>query len=169
MPRISPSLRHPRLAAALAILFAALADIAIKRVVLAHAWDGIVLVPGFLDVHYAMNHGVSFNLFWQSTTLGATLLGLLLLGVTLFFAVLAFRTPKPLVAAGFGLIVGGALGNMADRFIHGAVFDFLVVRLGSTPLFVCNPADVFISLGVILLGWDMLFEKSESKLPAGRA
>jgi signal peptidase II len=56
-----------------------------------------------------------------------------------------------------GLIVGGALGNIVDRVVHGAVFDFLVVRLGSHPLFVCNTADLFISLGVLFLAVDLLF------------
>jgi lipoprotein signal peptidase len=39
------------------------------------------------------------------------------------------------------------------------VFDFLVVRLGATPFFVCNSADIFISLGVIVLVADMLLVK----------
>ena len=52
---------------------------------------------------------------------------------------------------GYGLIVGGALGNLVDRALHGAVFDYLFLHLGRIPLFVCNFPDIAISSGVILL------------------
>jgi signal peptidase II len=147
-----------------AALAAALAaDLSVKHLFLSEAWNSRVLVPGLLETHYAWNRGVSFSLFWQSGSLGSGLLAALLLAVVLGFAVAAFRTAKPLVAAGLGLIVGGALGNLADRYVHGAVFDFLVVRLGAHPLFVCNSADIFISLGVLCLAADML--RAEPKRP----
>jgi len=171
-PRISPpskssippviANRSARLAAAAAIAAALAVDILMKRLLLAEAddWNNRTLVPGFLDTHYAFNRGVSFSLFWQSTSIGTEALAALQMVFILTFAVLAFRTHKPFVAAGLGLIVGGALGNIADRLGMGAVFDFLVVRLGSTPFFVCNTADIFISLGVIVLAYDMLFVKA---------
>ena len=86
--------------------------------------------------------------------------------IILTFAVLAFRAHKPIVAAGLGLIVGGALGNIADRLGMGAVFDFLVVRLGAIPFFVCNSADIFISLGVMVLGYDMLLVEIQRRRDA---
>ncbi|HEY4940947.1 MAG TPA: signal peptidase II [Rhizomicrobium sp.] len=144
---------------ALAAIAAAFAlDILVKRLFLARAsdWNGRVLVPGLLDTHYAFNHGVSFSLFWQNSSFGDAVLALLLMGLVLALTVAAFRTARPLTAAGYGLIAGGALGNIVDRVQHGAVFDFLVVRLGSVPLFVCNSADILISLGVILLAVDIL-------------
>ena len=169
-PRISPSANHQpaliqnrsaRLAAAAAIAIALLVDILMKHLLLAEAddWNNKTIIPGFLQTHYAYNRGVSFSLFWQNTSFGSQALAALQMVFILTFAVLAFRLHKPSVAAGLGLIVGGALGNIADRLGMGAVFDFLVVRLGSTPFFVCNTADIFISLGVIVLAFDMLFVK----------
>jgi signal peptidase II len=146
-----------RLFAAAAVVVALILDVAVKRLVLAHDWDGTTLIPGLLDLHYAWNRGVSFSLFWQSETVGSAVLAIALSAIIAAIAVWAFRAANPLLAAGLGLIVGGALGNIADRYIHGAVFDFLVVRLGSFPLFVCNGADVFITLGAIAIAWDTLF------------
>ncbi|MEI9996008.1 MAG: signal peptidase II [Rhizomicrobium sp.] len=163
MLRISSYLTKPRLIAASAIVAAAALDITIKRLVLAHDWDDRVLIPGLAETHYARNHGVSFNLFWQSGAAGSAVLALLLAGIILIFAAMAFRTSKPIVAGGLGLIVGGALGNMVDRLSHGAVFDFLVLRLGAWPLFVCNPADIFISLGVLLLALDTILTGDDPK------
>jgi signal peptidase II len=146
-----------RISAVFAIAIAFVLDLVSKRVIAAHeAWNEHTLLPGLLDTHYAWNRGVSFSLFWQSGDLGSRVLAGVLFLVTLVFAIAAFRTPKPLLASAMGFIVGGALGNMADRAFNGAVFDFLVVRLGAHPLFVCNVADIFISLGVVLFLADAL-------------
>lgn len=160
-PAVGVLNRPARLAAAAAIASALAVDIIVKRLMLAEAdsWDNRTIAPGFLDTHYAYNRGVSFSLFWQNTSLGSETLAALQMIFIATLAVLAFRTHKPLVAAGLGFIIGGALGNIADRLGMGAVFDFLVVRFGATPFFVCNSADLFISLGVIVLGVDMLFVK----------
>ena len=153
------NLRTARLCAAVAIAASLAIDVAIKRLLLAKMaqWNFRTVVPGLLDTHYAWNRGVSFSLFWQNSNLGSAVLAALLMIVIVGFAISAFRTPRALVAAGMGLIVGGALGNIADRAAMGAVFDFLVVHLGSHPFFVCNSADIFISLGVICLAADLLF------------
>ncbi len=151
--------RTARLVAAAAILVSLTSDFAIKRLFLAKMgeWNFRTVLPGLLDTHYAWNRGVSFSLFWQNSDLGSAVLAAVLMGVIIALAISAFRTPRPIVAGGMGLIVGGALGNIVDRVVHGAVFDFLVVRLGSHPLFVCNTADLFISLGVFFLAVDLLF------------
>jgi signal peptidase II len=73
---------------------------------------------------------------------------------------MAWRAASILAAAGFGIILGGALGNLLDRLQYGgAVFDFLALHLGSLPLFVCNFADILISAGVALLFLDSLVKK----------
>jgi signal peptidase II len=154
-----------RISAVFAIAIAFVLDFASKRLFAGHPdWNEQTWLPGLLDTHYAWNRGVSFSLFWQDGDLGSRVLAALLFLVTLIFAVAAFRTAKPLLAAAMGLIVGGALGNMADRALHGAVFDFLVVRLGVHPFFVCNVADIFISLGVLLFFADTLL--APQKQPA---
>jgi signal peptidase II len=66
---------------------------------------------------------------------------------------------RGLVAAlGFGCLIGGALGNAADRLVHGAVADFLYfhtpVSLGPLSNYVFNLADAAIFVGVVLLVYD---------------
>jgi len=50
---------------------------------------------------------------------------------------------------GYGLILGGALGNGIDRFVAASVVDFLDFRLIHFPVF--NLADVFINIGIVCL------------------
>jgi signal peptidase II len=64
------------------------------------------------------------------------------------------------VAVTIGLIIGGALSNLVDRYLYGAVFDFLAMRLGGITLFVCNLADISITLGTCGLVIDSLMART---------
>jgi signal peptidase II len=155
-------IRRAQLFAAAAVAAALALDVAVKQFFLAHAdWNGMTILPGLLKLHYVWNHGVSFSLFWQNDSAGGALLAAVLSIMIVGMAVVAFRTQRPIIAASLGLIVGGAIGNIADRYRNGGVFDFLLVLLGKHPLFICNSADVFISLGVVLLVWDAFFVKPD--------
>ena len=59
----------------------------------------------------------------------------------------------------FALIIGGAAGNLFDRFVYNAVPDFIDFHIGDFHWFIFNPADIFISLGVLCLILDEFFFK----------
>ena len=121
------------------------------------------LIPGLADFNPAWNYGVSFSLFTQSTNTGRYLLMALLSVISLGVLVLGWQAKSRLAATAFGLILGGALGNLLDRvFYSGGVFDFLAIHLGGMPLFVCNLSDIAISAGVVLLAADTLLAKPQS-------
>lgn len=112
------------------------------------------VIPNFFSLSYSVNFGAIFG----------TMKGMLplFLMVTVVFLIIIFYAKEKLVGnkplcVAYGLIVGGALGNMIDRlFIEpvGAVTDFLdfhltvSAKLFAYPIF--NFADVFILVGVIL-------------------
>ena len=73
-----------------------------------------------------------------------------------------------LVAISLGLIVGGALGNIADRVMHGAVADFFSFHYAGYYWYVFNIADVAITAGVIGLIIDWLITPSPPRAAAGR-
>ena len=116
------------------------------------------IIPGLADFHPAWNRGVSFSLFTQDSDNGRYLLTAVIAAISAAVAVAVWQASTRLMAIGYGLILGGALGNLADRARFGAVFDFLFLHLGSTPLFVCNLPDIAISAGVVLLFADVIFE-----------
>ena len=70
-----------------------------------------------------------------------------------------WRAKSAWIGAGVGLIIGGALGNAADRAAYGAVVDFLDLHAFGRHFFVFNVADAAISAGVALLVVDGLFSK----------
>ena len=103
------------------------------------------------------NEGVAFGLDpGGGTTLVIVLIALALLVLVLFFA---RHTARPLMWLPVGLLLGGALGNIADRVREGAVTDFLKVPLW--PAF--NLADVAITVGVLALLY--VLERPDARAP----
>ena len=132
---------------------ALLLNFAVERL-LAAVRGPLVLIPGLLDYAPTLNRGVSFGLLRQDGDAGRLILIAALAMVSAFVAFLAWRSTNRLQAAGYGLVVGGALGNLADRLRGGAVFDYLFLHLGQVSLFVFNFSDAAISAGVLILAAD---------------
>ena len=63
---------------------------------------------------------------------------------------------------GFSLIIGGALGNLADRYQYAAVLDFIDLHYDNYHWYVFNIADISITLGCILIILLELFSKKEN-------
>jgi signal peptidase II len=117
------------------------------------------VIPGWLNITYARNTGAALGLFsgtGPSTGYfaGLTFAALLAIGGLIFFI-------RPLklslaIAFSFSLIVGGALGNLIDRFRFGFVVDFLDFHWHygyHFPAF--NFADLTIALGVLFLAKEL--------------
>ena len=133
-------------------------NVVIERALMGMA-NSFVIIPGLADFHHAWNRGVSFSLLTQNADSGRYMLMAGLAAISAVVAWLVWKSPNRLVAAGYGLILGGALGNLCDRALYHAVFDFLYLHLGEMPLFVCNFADIAISAGVVLLLLESFFAK----------
>jgi signal peptidase II len=118
--------------------------------------QSIPVIPEVFQITHVKNTGAAFSMLEQYPSLLlaiSTLLFLGFLGVSLLKARLS-----GLEAAAYGLILGGALGNLSDRLSQGHVTDYLDFVLIRYPIF--NLADVFIFCGVVLL--IMRFLKSSS-------
>ncbi len=119
------------------------------------------LVPGepepvlgqFLRLTLVHNTGAAFGLF-PGSRLPFILVSVLAIAVVLYlFARDAYRSLWNRVL--LGCILGGALGNLVDRIRWGRVVDFIDVGLGSIRWPVFNVADSAVTLGVILLAWNL--------------
>lgn len=115
--------------------------------------DVVTVVPGVLRLIFVRNTGSAFGLFQGSSEVLKVfaLVAVVLLGV--YYARAAAR--DWVVALALGLQVGGAVGNIIDRFRHGYVVDFIDVPRWPT----FNIADSAITVGVGLLIFALLFRE----------
>ncbi len=108
----------------------------------------IDLLP-ILSLYRVHNTGIAFSLL--SGFGGVGLIALTLAVTAVVLAIWQRTADGRLAAIGYALIIGGALGNLADRFLYGHVVDFLFLHLGERPLFVFNLADTALTVGPALL------------------
>ena len=101
------------------------------------------LVAGARLVH-VRNDGVAFGQFGGSALLVGLVVALALAGLLVYFA---SHRDTPLIWLPTGLLLGGAVGNLVDRALAGAVTDW--IKLPRWPAF--NVADIAITAGVVSL------------------
>ncbi len=116
------------------------------------------VIPGFLNLTYVTNTGVAFGMLPANgnplMTGLLTLLGLAALGVVAYYFRHTPATDRRLLAA-FGLILGGAVGNLIDRVASGAVTDFVDAYFGTYHWHTFNVADSAITVGLGLMALDV--------------
>ena len=129
-------------------------------------WMGLARVrsidvfPPLLNFRYGENRGINFGLLDGDADWARWLVigfSLLVVGAVVFWMRRGHLSAWRMQVSA-GLLIGGALGNVADRLLYGYVLDFLNMSCcGITNPFVFNVADVFIFAGAIGL---VLFDRS---------
>ena len=127
--------------------------------------DGILLNSEiinskFINIQLIWNEGVAFGLlafnekFFYNFITGFIVIIIL----TLIYFI---RKTRGIEKYSFIIILGGALGNVFDRFLYSAVPDFIDIHYQNFHWFIFNVADIFITLGVILLIYAEIFLKNK--------
>ncbi len=125
------------------------------------------VIPGFFNLTLVMNPGAAFGIFAGLPTVTRRIvLGVVTLIAVILVVTLLRKEAKDDTYAQVGLymILGGAFGNLIDRFRFDAVVDFLDVYLGTYHWPAFNVADSAISVGVTILLIRFLFFKKEDQL-----
>jgi signal peptidase II len=122
--------------------------------------ENITILP-FFNIVLAYNRGVSFGLFPAGSETGKWILIGLTSAITIVLIVMLARAANRLNIIAFGLIIGGAVGNITDRVIVGAVVDFLDFHAFGYHWPAFNVADSAIFIGAGLLIIEHLFIRDE--------
>ena len=111
-------------------------------------FGGKVIIPGFLNLAYAINHGAAWGMLEGLSWL------LILFALLVLFLMFFFRKELDLHRTSsqwcFGLISGGIIGNTIDRIFRGHVVDFLDMRLPGYQWPTFNVADSAIVIGTLI-------------------
>ena len=109
-----------------------------------------IKISSFINLNLIWNKGIAFGLFSYGEKFEYNLLtGLIIIIISIVFWMI-IKT-KGLEKYGFLMILGGALGNIFDRLYYSAVPDFIDIYYKNFHWFVFNVADIFITLGVLML------------------
>ena len=112
---------------------------------------GMVVSPtSFLDFVYSWNKGISFSLFADSENANKIFMGISIV-IILYLWKLLLDSKNYKIYKGFTHIIGGALGNLYDRFANGAVFDFISFHYGNFYFPAFNVADFLITIGALIV------------------
>lgn len=109
------------------------------------------IFPG-INCCYILNTGLAFGLFSNMDKFYSKLFLLITIFIIMVFLMLLYRSIKYSISIydsiSYSMIIGGALGNLYDRILYGAVVDFIDLYIGDWHWPIFNIADMEISIGV---------------------
>jgi|TARA_B110000967_G_C18755698_1_gene495194 signal peptidase II len=109
-----------------------------------------LFINDFLNFDLVWNTGISFGLFSQNANIYYHIISILIFLVIVFLSYLISKA-KIIDKILYSLILGGGLGNFYDRLVYFAVPDFIDVHINEFHWFTFNIADIFITIGIIIL------------------
>ena len=109
-----------------------------------------IKISSFINLNLIWNKGIAFGLFSYGEKFEYNLLTGLIIIISAIVFWMIIKT-KGLEKFGFLMILGGALGNIFDRLYYSAVPDFIDIYFKNFHWFVFNVADIFITVGVLML------------------
>jgi signal peptidase II len=122
-------------------------------------YDSRPIIPGLLDFVHVHNAGVAFGLLndvaHPMRSLVTTLLAIVALAGIAYYA-RHIRDEERLARIGLSFILGGAIGNLADRIRQGFVVDFVDVYWRQWHFWAFNVADAAITVGAVLIFLELL-------------
>lgn len=126
-----------------------------KRVVMAslrlgESWNPVAALEPYVSFTYVTNTGAAFGLFPNYGTLFMVIAVVVVVTILLYYRHLP--SDQWLVQTSLGLQLGGALGNLVDRFLYGHVIDFIDFKVW--PVF--NLADSAVVVGAVILAYYLL-------------
>lgn len=118
------------------------------------------IIEGVVSAVFTWNTGAGWSILSNQTLLLTILSGVLV--IALVVLIIFYRPNSKLFSVGTGLVLAGAIGNLIDRILFGAVRDFIHLDFMSFPVF--NVADILLTFGAIVLAvWLVFFWEKGKK------
>src|SRR5713226_8974986 len=123
------------------------------------------IIRGALDLVYAENRGIAFGQLQEGGAFGRWFFVLLATAAAIAVLFYFFRTPRndDRILGACALLLAGILGNLTDRVRLAFVIDFVQLHAGQYHWPTFNVADASISIGALLLAYDLVFASRKTK------
>ena len=120
------------------------------RIINSQAVENTIFINDFLNYELVWNTGIGFGLFSLEASITYHIVTFIIFNLILFLFFLTIKS-KGTEKFLYTFIMGGALGNFYDRCTFYAVPDFIDLHVNDFHWFTFNIADIFISIGIILI------------------
>ena len=117
-------------------------------------------VNSFLNLNLIWNDGIAFGLFSFNDKIYYNILTIIIILITLIILWMITKTAK-FEKIAFIMIFGGSIGNIFDRLYYSSVPDFIDFHINNFHWFIFNVADIFITIGILLLIYLEIFIKKK--------
>ena len=117
----------------------------------------------YLNIVLIWNKGIAFGLLSFSESYLYNIISLIIAIIIIVLVIMSLKS-QGFKRYSLLLIVGGALGNLHDRFFFNAVPDFIDFHIGNFHWFIFNVSDIFITLGVISMIVFEIFDNKNEKI-----
>ena len=122
--------------------------------------DQQIFIAPFLNLYLIWNEGIAFGLlsFDSNEIYNFITFFIVIINIIIIYIFIKIDDVRRYF---FSMILGGSLGNLFDRLVYNAVPDFIDFHFGDLHWFIFNPADIFITIGVICLILVEFFSKDK--------
>ncbi|SES64478.1 signal peptidase II [Thorsellia anophelis] len=126
--------------------------------------ESVPVMP-FLNFAYAQNTGAAFGFLSEHSGWQRWFFTLIAVSISSILVYFMRKTPSnhKMINIGYAMVIGGALGNLFDRLVHGFVIDFIDFYIGNWHFATFNIADIAICVGAGLILLDGLFVHKPSQ------
>lgn len=146
-------------------------DLGSKQWVMSHfqLGESLPLIP-FFNLTYAHNSGAAFSFLADKDGWQRWFFAVIALAITAALLVMMYRSSasQKLNNIAYAMIIGGAVGNLTDRLVHGYVIDFVDFYINDWHYPIFNIADAGICIGALLIVLEGFFVSSEKKKAEGK-
>jgi signal peptidase II len=128
-------------------------------------YEDRTVIRGALDLVYAENRGIAFGQLQESGAFGRWFFVVLAAAAAIAVLFYFFRSPRndDRILGACALLLAGILGNLTDRVRLGFVIDFIMLHAGSYHWPTFNVADASITIGALLLAYDLIFASRKTR------
>ncbi len=138
-------------------------DFISKQWVITHFWLGesVSVIP-FINFTYVHNPGAAFSFMANKGGWCRWVFSVISFVISVLLFIMMYRSDQRarLSNAAYAMIIGGALGNLLDRMVHGVVIDFIDFYIGNWYWPTFNVADAGICIGSVLIMLENFADRS---------
>jgi len=116
--------------------------------------QSIIVINNFFNITYVRNTGAAWSIL-SGNVLLLIMISVLAL-VTIYYYLIKDKDLNKIDIVSYSMLIGGIIGNLIDRIVHGFVIDYLDFKIFNYNFPIFNIADTLIVISIIIIGISLI-------------